>query len=98
MIRHYNYFIAGTAAHGQTWHASGTVADVQNDIPSVVNEAMRQTFLKLTNGKAVFGQPGVGCQGPYSINMVMLERKETHEQTRTDHSEGPTEQKTDPLL
>jgi len=35
--------------------------------------AMKQAFQQLTDGKAVFGNPGVGCVGPYHITRMLLE-------------------------
>jgi len=27
----------------------------------------------LTSGKAVFGSPGIGCQGPYKMRSLLIE-------------------------
>jgi hypothetical protein len=37
--------------------------------------AMNQTFSQLTNGKAVYGKPGIGCHGPYDIHSVLIEQE-----------------------
>jgi hypothetical protein len=34
---------------------------------------MRDPFHTITQGKAVFGQPGRGCNGPYEIRRVLIE-------------------------
>jgi hypothetical protein len=31
------------------------------------SESQKDSFLKVTQGKAVFGSPGVGCNGPYTV-------------------------------
>jgi hypothetical protein len=67
----WSYRINGTAAQGQTWETSGTV---EFDLPMVCTIAMRESFLKLTKGEAVFGHPGVGCQGPYRVTKLTIER------------------------
>jgi hypothetical protein len=63
------YTIEGTSAGGQTWKTKGRVS---TDYPECMLDAMQHSFLQLTQGKAVFGQPGVGCRGPYKINRVEL--------------------------
>jgi hypothetical protein len=35
--------------------------------------AMEETFRQLTNGRAVYGEPGVGCRGPYGIRSLLIE-------------------------
>jgi hypothetical protein len=37
---------------------------------------MKRAFITLTTGRAVYGQPGVGCKGPYSTKMMMIEEAE----------------------
>lgn len=68
-----NYTVKGTAGDEQSWTVSGSVP---HDIgaENALNGVMRDAFLQLTNGRAVFGQPGVGyCRGPYKIKRVELE-------------------------
>jgi hypothetical protein len=68
------YSIDGTAADGQTWTTKGRISA---EYPQVFSDAMAQSFQQLTQGKAVFGKPGVGCKGPYKINrfeLVTVER------------------------
>jgi len=73
-MRAYSYEISGTAANDQTWKIIGTVDDPNNDLPAVFDRAMRESFLALTQGKAVFGNPGVGCAGPYGISRILIEQ------------------------
>lgn len=65
----YSYDIAGTAADGQTWETTGTV---ECEFVAAYDRAMRASFAQLTGGKAVYGEPGKGCNGPYKINRVEI--------------------------
>jgi hypothetical protein len=70
----YRWTVSGTAADGQTWETSGTVESVQpGNFPDVCGVALQQSFMDLTRGRAVFGQPGVGCRGPYKITRLLVE-------------------------
>jgi hypothetical protein len=71
MIRSYRYTIEGSGAHGQTFRTEG---DVTSDFHDAFHVSMVDTFEKLTKGKAIFGKPGVGCQGPYDIHRVVIEQ------------------------
>jgi hypothetical protein len=71
MNKIYKYEIKGLARNDQTWVTKGSIDCEFNDAFSL---AMRNTFEQLTNGKAVYGKPGVGCQGPYDVFSVMIER------------------------
>jgi hypothetical protein len=68
----YAYTMTGTAADGQTWKTRGELGVDPGDFPVLLGVAVQDTFVKLTQGKAVFGQPGVGCRGPYSIEGFTL--------------------------
>lgn len=73
--RIYNYTIEGTAADGQTWSVTGEVRKSGfSDILDVFDHVMAECFFKLTNGDAVYGSPGKGCSGPYTIERVVIER------------------------
>lgn len=69
--KHFTYEVEGTAAGGQTWKTAGAV--VGDDLTLMFHMAMRDSFNQLTQGKAVFGKPGVGCNGPYKISKVTME-------------------------
>lgn len=50
-----------------------TTGDVDAaDIFAALANAMRENFLKITEGKAVFGEPGKGCRGPYEVTKITL--------------------------
>jgi len=66
MKKTYSYKVRGVAADGQTWAVDGEVETLTGG-ELMFERIMRSTFMKLTAGKAVFGKPGVGCRGPYSI-------------------------------
>lgn len=73
VTRKYLYTIEGTAAEGQTWTVSGDLsAPRPGQFPEMCKRAMVESFRQLTAGKAVFGFPGVGCHGPYSITKLVI--------------------------
>lgn len=77
MIR-YRYSVSGEAARGQTWSVAGIIEREQAGMFGALPElVMRETFLKLTEGQAVFGHPGLGCIGPYRVTdfTIQEERK-----------------------
>ena len=67
------YTISGSAADGQTWETKGDVEVPAEHFPEVANIALAETFATLTQGKAVYGKPGVGCNGPYRIRRMVIE-------------------------
>lgn len=71
----YTYEIEGSGADGNAWKTTGEVSGTPDPI-SALETAMYQTFEALTNGKAVYGKPGVGCSGPYTIRRVVMEKKQ----------------------
>jgi hypothetical protein len=71
----YRYEITGSAAGGQTWISTGEIETrAAGDFPTVPGLAMEQSFMKLTNGEAVYGLPGVRCDGPYGITRMVIEK------------------------
>jgi hypothetical protein len=72
VVRKFRYDVRGLAADGQTWDVRGECSDA-NGWPDCLSEAMALAFHQLTNGKAVFGKPGVGCRGPYQITLFHFE-------------------------
>jgi len=74
----YFYTIEGTAAGGQTWETDGTVDTIgRGEFMKAVKEAMHRSFIKITNGDAVFGHPGLGCVGPYAIISLTITERTT---------------------
>ena len=67
----WSYTISGLAGGGQTWETSGTVV---NDAVNAFSDALEESFRQLTNGKAIFGKPGLGCHGPYTILKVTFQK------------------------
>jgi hypothetical protein len=59
MMLKYAYRMNGTAAAGQTWETRGTIELPPGTFPLSAELALRETLLKITNGEAVFGSPGV---------------------------------------
>jgi hypothetical protein len=72
----YKFEIGGTAQGAQTWSTSGVVqtptAGAFHLVPHMVMEA---SFRQLTGGKAVFGNPGIGCDGPYAVTRMLIEKE-----------------------
>ena len=64
------YKIEYSAANGQQLTCEGNL-DLR--FPDCLDAAMRDSFQQITQGKAVFGNPGVGCRGPYKINRFLIE-------------------------
>ena len=72
----YRYEISGTAAGEQTWTTTGISKDVTpGAFQSVFDDALRETFQLLTEGKAIFGKPGLGCSGPYTLTRLLIEAR-----------------------
>lgn len=71
--RQFKFAIEGTARDGQTWATEGSCEGSIIDY-SVLANAMRESFQQLTQGKAVFGKPGVGCRGPYDVTKITIEK------------------------
>lgn len=72
----YHYTMRGTAADGQGWETVGTIDIGAGRFGQLAEIALRETFDKLTQGKAIFGKPGVGCRGPYRVTDLVLRLEE----------------------
>lgn len=70
-MKTYLYTITTSDADGKEWVNQGIVTGDPHD---AFRAAMEQNFAALTGGKAVFGEPGVGCHGPYTVQKILLER------------------------
>lgn len=69
----YRYQVQGRAADNESWFTTGKVtANGGGAFMPAVQEAMRKSFVDLTNGQAVYGSPGKGCSGPYRITSLAL--------------------------
>jgi hypothetical protein len=71
MLKLYQYTVEGSGGNAQTWKTTGKVTAEFHD---VFLAAVSHSFDQLTKGKAVFGKPGVGCQGPYDVHKVLIEQ------------------------
>ena len=70
----YSYIVEGLTAGGNKWSTIGAhTATAQGEFANVPMIALRESFAQLTQGKAVFGNPGLGCQGPYRITRMLIE-------------------------
>ena len=72
----YTFEVSGYAADNQTWTITGETTGNRGDFPLIPSIAMREAFAQLTNGKAVYGKPGIGCNGPYRISRMLIEEVE----------------------
>lgn len=71
----YRYTVEGLAADEQTWSVSAPIATkTAGDFALLPAVVMRASFQALTEGKAIFGKPGLGCHGPYTITKFLIER------------------------
>jgi hypothetical protein len=71
MNKVWQFTVSGKAATGETWGYSGTI---DCEFKEIFTLAMQNTFRALTNGRATYGQPGVGgCKGPYRVMSVLIE-------------------------
>lgn len=72
----YRYEISGTGAGGQTWTTAGISKEVTpGQFKTVFDDALSSTFALLTEGKAIYGQPGVRCSGPYQLTRLLIETR-----------------------
>ena len=70
MRKSYRFQIDGHGVEGATFQTNGTTLC---ELHHAFDIAMEETFHQLTNGRAVYGSPGVGCRGPYAIKRVLIE-------------------------
>lgn len=82
-IKTYRYILRGNAQGGQTWRVAGVV---RCEWGMVLNNIMQRSYQLLTQGKAVYGSPGLGCRGPYDITELNVEKAEDDE---ADPEAGP---------
>lgn len=66
------FIVSGTAAGGQSFECRGAIDNADWNDQDLLGRAMRDSFMQLTQGKAVFGKPGIGCRGPYKITRFEL--------------------------
>jgi hypothetical protein len=71
MRRPYTFTLKGSAAGGQSWTTTGSLTCEFHELMELV---MQETFQQLTAGRAQFGNPGLGCRGPYDITEVSIKQ------------------------
>ena len=75
-MKTYAYEISGGAARGQSWTTRGEVGiTTPGAFNAAIGIVMRASFDQLTNGEAVYGHPGLGCDGPYTVTRMLIEEK-----------------------
>lgn len=73
MRKSYRFSINGHGAEGAPFEVRGSTLC---EFPELWDEMMKDTFNQLTNGRAIYGAPGVaGCRGPYSIRRILIEEQ-----------------------
>lgn len=71
-MAHYKYEVTGINGAGNKWTVEGTVGG--GNYMAAHEQVLREMFQKLTEGRAVFGNPGKwGCHGPYRITAFHVE-------------------------
>lgn len=63
----YKYNLRGTGADGQTWTARGYASGDPGHFVRTAEQVMTMAFRQVVQGKAIYGFPGVGCNGPYTV-------------------------------
>ena len=71
MRKSWKYHVEGVGAEGATFECKGTTLC---EFQHTFTVAMEDAFHQLTNGRAVYGSPGVGCRGPYDIRKITIEQ------------------------
>lgn len=73
MAQRYSYTIEGTGRDNQRWETAGAVVSSRSgSFMEAVQEALRVTFMQLTDSKARYGDLKT-CQGPYTISKMVIE-------------------------
>jgi len=73
MKNRYRWSIKGLAARGQTWETKGSTECIPGEFGGMLMVILGESFHQLTFGMAVYGKPGLGCNGPYRIQSVHIE-------------------------
>lgn len=70
----YLYEVSGLSiADQQTWVVRGDLEGRAGAFVELPDAVMRAAFRVLTDGKAVYGKPGVACNGPYQVTRMLIE-------------------------
>jgi hypothetical protein len=66
-------FTIDVTGSNNTYTATGDIDGSPGDFIGVCERAMCECFQQLTSGRAIFGKPGVGCQGSYQLTRFTIE-------------------------
>jgi len=73
----YRYEVGGVGGDGGTWRVEGSMEiEVPGHFYTLPDKIMREVFGALTQGKAIYGSPGVACRGPYTVDRMLIVRME----------------------
>lgn len=70
MERTYKWTLQGTSSNGQIWSTHGTVTCEWHE---TFDKIGRDNFDQITQGRAVYGYPGLSCNGPYKITNMTID-------------------------
>ena len=71
----YNYTVTVVDAAQHQHHVAGEARVESGDLRHATEVALRESFMKVTDGSAVFGRPGEGgCRGPYTVSRLVITR------------------------
>lgn len=89
MERIYHCKVAGTGSNGQTWIYRHSYAIDPGMFSMLVTRLGLDVFEALTQGKAIYGKPGLGCDGPYTITSfeIFLSDKDDEEAEGEEETE-----------
>lgn len=71
MKKLWRFSVSGQGSEGNVFDATGVTPPCE--LHEAFDVIMKDAFHQLTQGKAVFGHPGVGCKGPYRIRRFYFE-------------------------
>ncbi len=70
---YYTFVVEGLDANQQSWKHTGEFnINSPGEFVFLPQRAIKESFEALTSGRAVYGNPGLGCYGPYEITRLEI--------------------------
>jgi hypothetical protein len=70
----FTFHVTGIDGNRQKWSFEGRTSDSGiGGFVAMTDVVMEKVFLALTEGRALYGKPGVACSGPYQIRTLRIE-------------------------